>query len=171
MSKEKSSQSCYLISIDEIENGQIDIFDFEDEIAELEGCRLKAKLKFKPLGDFIQVLGTAKGKITLECDRCLNKFQYNLDFKIDEMYAKNSLMNEYGQELELSGGQFVTDLEGAEEIDIYDLLYQSVILALPNKKVCGINCNEGLFVSDEEMKIHDTRMDVFKNIPIKGKNN
>ena len=57
------------------------------------------------------------------------------------------------------------------EIDIYDLLYQSVILNIPNKKVCGINCNEGLFVSDEDMEVHDERMDVFKNIKINPKNN
>ena len=167
MSNDKLNNN-YLISIDEIENGHIEDFVFDDTINELDNCSLQAVLKIKPLGDFIQVLGNAKGKITLECDRCLNKYQYDLHFDIDETFAKNTLINEYGQEFELSNGQFVTDLNGAEEIDIYDLLYQSVILALPNKKVCGINCNEGLFVSDEEMKIRDTRMDVFKNIQIKG---
>ena len=89
-----------------------------------------------------------------------------MDFDIEETFAKKSLYDEYGQELELSSGQFVTDLDGAKEIDVYDLLYQSVILNLPNKKVCGINCNEGLFVSDEEMKIQDSRMEIFKNIQI-----
>ena len=44
----------------------------------------------------------------------------------------------------------------------------SLLLQLPNKKVCGINCDEGLFVSDEDMKIHDSRMDVFKNIQIQS---
>ncbi len=57
-------------------------------------------------------------------------------------------------------------MNGAKEIDIYDLLYQSVILSLPNKKVCGINCNEGYFVSEDKFKPHDSRMDVFKNIEI-----
>ncbi len=82
------------------------------------------------------------------------------------MYAKQSLFEDPKQETELKEGQFITDLNGEKEIDVYDLLYQSVILALPNKKVCGINCNEGMFVSDENMKIHDERMDVFKNIKI-----
>ena len=92
-----------------------------------------------------------------------------MDFDVDETYAKHSLYDEYSQELELQSGQFITDLNGEKEIDIYDLLYQSVILQLPNKKVCGINCNEGLFVSDEDMEIHDARMDVFKNIQINPK--
>jgi len=69
----------------------------------------------------------------------------------------------------IKNGQFITDLNGEKEIDIYDLLYQSVILSLPNKKVCGINCNEGMFVSDEDIKIHDDRMDIFKTIKIERK--
>jgi len=144
--------------------------EFNDEIKELDGCRLSAGLNLKSLGGFIEVTGHVSGKIELECDRCLSKFSYDLDFDIEETFAKHSLYEEYGEEVELKSGQFITDLNGAKEIDIYDLLYQSVILQLPNKKVCGINCNEGLFVSDEDMEIHDSRMDIFKNIPIKADN-
>ena len=157
------------VSIEDIENeGSIE-FTFDDDIKELENCHVSAELEFKAMGDFICVQGRVDGKITLECDRCLKKYDYELDFDIDETFAKNSLLDEYGQELELSDGQFVIDLEGADEIDVYDLLYQSVILSLPNKKVCGINCNEGMFVSDEDIKIHDDRMDVFKTIKIERK--
>ena len=161
----------FKIAIKDIEDEGILEFDFDDDIRELENCHVSAELEFRSMGDFIEARGSVVGKITLECDRCLNKYGYDLNFDIDETFAKNSLLDEYGSELELSNGQFVTDLDGAEEIDVYDLLYQSVILALPNKKVCGINCNEGLFVSEDEYEPHDTRMDVFKNIRIKGKNN
>ena len=157
------------VSIDDIEQEGILEFDFDDDIKELQNCHIQAELEFRAMGEFIEARGHAEGKITLECDRCLNKYVYDLNFDIDETFAKKSLLDDYGSELELSNGQFVTDLEGAEEIDVYDLLYQSVILALPNKKVCGINCNEGLFVSETDVKIHDTRMDVFKNIQIDKK--
>lgn len=156
----------YKVSIKDIEDECILEFDFDDDIKELENCHVSAGLDFRSMGDFIEVMGNVNGEITLECDRCLKKFVHKLDFDIDETFAKNTLLDEYGSELELSNGQFVTDLNGSEEIDVYDLLYQSVILALPNKKVCGINCNEGLFVSHEEIITHDSRMDVFKNIRI-----
>ena len=143
-------------------------YSFDDCIEEL-GCKLKAELDLKSLGDFIEVSGHADGKITLTCDRCLNEYEENLDIDIEETFAKNSLQDEYGQEFELKGGQFITDLDGAKEIDIYDILYQSVILSLPNKKVCGINCKGGMFVSDEDIKVHDDRMDVFKSIKIERK--
>ena len=160
----------YLVKIEDIENENNLVYKFQGKIEELDDCEVSAVIEFENLGDYIQAQGNVKGQVTLECDRCLEKFTQNLDFKIDEMFAKNTLLEDYGQELELSSGQFVTDLEGAKEIDVYDLLYQSVILALPNKRVCGINCNEGLFASDEAIKNHDTRMDVFKNIRI-GENN
>ena len=160
----------YKVGIQDIEDEGILEFDFDDDIKELENCHISAELEFRAMGEFIEARGHAEGKIVLECDRCLNKFDYNLDFDIDETFAKKTLLDEYGSELELSNGQFVTDLDGADEIDVYDLLYQSVILALPNKKVCGINCNEGLFVSENDIKNHDSRMDVFRNIRIEGNN-
>lgn len=143
-------------------------YSFDDRIEELN-CNLNAELDLKSLEDFIEVSGHAKGKIILTCDRCLNEYEYKLDLNIEETFAKHSLQDEYGQEFELKNGQFITDLNGAKEIDVYDLLYQSVILSLPNKKVCGINCNEGIFVSDEDIEVHDERMDVFKTIKIERK--
>ena len=70
------------------------------------------------------------------------------------------------EKIEIKEGQFVTDLNGADKIDIYDLLYQSVILNIPNKKVCGINCNEDKFMKEEDLS--DPRLEVFKNIKIEG---
>jgi len=158
----------YKISIEELENKPSKTIDFKfcDEISEFECTEpIEADLKIVSLGEFIEITGKIKGKIKLECDLCLEKFDYKFDFKIDEMYAKNSLLDEYGQEIELKNGQFVTDLNGEDEIDIYDLLYQSVILNLPNKKVCGINCKGDKFLKEENLS--DPRLDVFKNIQIR----
>ena len=158
-----------LIEDIELEPNKTMHYSFNDCIEELN-CHLKAELDLKSISGFVEVTGHAKGKIRLTCDRCLNEFDYNLDIDIEETYAKQALQDEYSQEFELKRGQFITDLNGEDEIDIYDLLYQSVILSLPNKKVCGINCNEGMFVSDEdEPEAHDSRMDIFKTIKIERK--
>ena len=155
------------ILIEDIEkeaNGTL-FYEFNEFMEEF-GSNISADLTLKSLGQFIEVSGTAQGKLKLICDRCLNEFDYDLDIEIEETFAKQALQDEYSQEFELQRGQFITDLNGEKEIDIYDLLYQSVILALPNKKVCGINCNEDMFISDENYHEHDSRMDVFKNIQI-----
>ncbi|MCQ2739092.1 MAG: DUF177 domain-containing protein [bacterium] len=158
------------ILIEDIEKEPHKIYHcvFDEYIDELD-CNISAVLDLKIQGEYISVVGNAKGKIPLICDRCLNQFEYDLNINIEEIYAKNSLYEEYSQEVELKQGQFITDLNGEKEIDIYDLLYQSVILSLPNKKVCGINCKEGMFVSDEETKVHDSRMDIFKTIKVERK--
>ena len=157
----------YKLAIEDIEKEKSKIYhyEFDGEIEEIN-AHVNAELDFALLGEFIQVEGKVLGKINLECDLCLKNYDYNLNFKIKEMYAKNSLFEEPKQETELKDGQFITDLNGAKEIDVYDLLYQSVILQLPNKKVCGINCNEGKFAKDDDMFVQDERMAVFKTIKI-----
>ena len=157
------------ILIDDIENanGKILEVDFNEIIEDIpSSAPVCAHLVLKSLGDFIEVTGHIQANLTLECDLCLKDFEYKLDEEINETYAKNTLLEEYGQETELKDGQFVTDLEGSDEIDIYDLLYQSVILNIPNKKVCGINCNRDVFQTDEEFVEEDPRMEVFKNIKL-----
>jgi len=157
----------YKISIEELENTPSKSLDFhfDDKIEGLDSDgNIKSDLKINSLGEFIEIKGNVKGILKLQCDLCLENFDYKFDFSIDEMFAKNTLLEEYGQETELKNGQFVTDLNGENEIDIYDLLYQSVILNLPNKKVCGINCNGDKFLKEENLS--DPRLDVFKNIKI-----
>ena len=96
----------------------------------------------------------------LRFNRYIDRFNLKGQGNIEE---QNSF-----EEFEIKEGQFVTDLNGEKEIDIYDLLYQSVILNLPNKKVCGINCKGREFL--EEQEIIDPRLEVFKNIQINPKN-
>lgn len=161
----------YIVSIEDIENSPTKSINyrFEDKIDGVDCVTpIVSDLTLFSLGDFIEVKGNVKGTLKLECDLCLKEFEYNLDFDLDEMFAKNALLDEYGEETELKDGQFITDLEGEDKIDIYDLLYQSVILNLPNKKVCGINCNGDEFLKEENLS--DPRLDVFKNISIEPKN-
>ena len=160
------------VLIEDIENAvnkTIEV-DFEDTIEDIPSTKpVQAHLLIKSIGDFIEITGNVKANLTLECDLCLKEFKYELDEEIEETFAKNSLLEEYGQETEIKDGQFVTDLQGSNEIDICDLLYQYVILNIPNKKVCGINCNKGTFITDEEFVEEDPRMEVFKNIKIDKK--
>jgi len=164
-----------IISIQELENTpskelHISVNDTIEGL-DLTGP-LTAELTARDLGEFVEITGNVKGNVKLVCDYCLKDFNYKLDFDIDEMFAKTSLSDGYGEEFELKSDGFVTDLCGEDEIDIYDLLYQSVILNIPNQKVCGsIDCTRDNFISETEMnkEINDPRMDVFKNIKINPK--
>jgi uncharacterized protein len=161
------------LSIKDLENAENKTLYFTiDEKIEGIDCvtPIHAELCAKSLGEFVEISGKVSGVVKLECDLCLEKFDQSLDFEVDELYSKSTLLGEYeesGQEFELKSGQFVTDLNGSDEIDIYDLLYQSVILNLPNKKVCGINCKGNVFLSEDEMI--DPRMAIFDDSLINPK--
>lgn len=172
------NSTCKIVKIEDIENApnkilQIDFEGFIDGIKSNEP--INATLEAVSLGEFIEITGHVDGSAFLECDLCLIEFEYKLDFDIEELFAKKSLLidenEEYGLEIELKEGQFVTDLKGSQDIDICDLLYQSVILDFPNKKVCGINCKGNKFLSEDFLSQNeiDPRLAVFKNINIDNK--
>ena len=58
-----------------------------------------------------------KGKITLECSRCLESLIFPVDVKINRTYDKHS-----------------------EEIDVGDEIRQSLILNMPSKPLCKQDC-------------------------------
>ncbi len=158
------------LSLEDLENSKdkflsFTINDYIDGIDSVDP--VCAQLNAVSMGEFVRVYGHVRAKVKLICDLCLEEFVQEIDFDMDEMFTKNSLFefsDSPGHEFEIKDGQFITDLEGKNEIDIYDLLYQSVILHYPNKKVCGINCKGRDFLSED--KIPDPRLDVFKNIQI-----
>ena len=162
-----------VISIEDIESAKNKTLSckFDEKIDGIDAVSpVVADLTFQSLGEFVEVRGSVNVTLKLQCDLCLSDFEYKLKFQLDELFAKRALIQgveESGQEIEIKDGQFITDLNGADEIDIYDLLYQSVILNVPNKKVCGINCKGGSFETEENMS--DPRLDVFKNIKIDKK--
>ena len=162
-----------ILSLDELENAENKTlyFTFDEKIEGIDCVEpIHADLCAKSFDEFVQINGHVTGIVNLECDLCLEKFEYKLDFDLDELFSKTSLIKDYDnseKEFELSDGEFVTDLNGENEIDIYDLLYQSVILNFPNKKVCGINCKGKEYLSMQDN--YDPRLDVFKNLQINPK--
>lgn len=134
------------VSVNEIENAkdkQLEV-SFDEVIAEIptEG-NVKANLTFKDLNVSIQVTGTIEADMILQCNRCLEDFVYETKVNVDECYYKTNLFNEYKQERELKYDSIGEDLNGSDEIDVTDLIYQSLILSVPNECVCDINCNGG----------------------------
>ena len=107
----------------------------------------------------------------LTCDLCLKEFEKELKIKVEEFFTKYSLNESYDNEFELKQDGFIEDLDGKNEIDITDFVYQSVILNIPNKLVCDINCK-----GDENLNKYiktdftDPRLELFKNIKIEKDN-
>lgn len=162
------------ILISEIENSdeQVKVLNFSEIIEEFNTeIPVEAKLKVEILGSVVTISGNIKAKVNLTCDLCLKDFTKDFDFEIQEAFNKYSLSDNYSQDFELKSDNFMEDLNGQDEIDITDFVYQSVILRIPNKLVCDINCkgdeNINKYIKTE---ISDPRLEIFKNIKIEKDN-
>lgn len=158
-----------IVKIEDIDNAKDGVLSFDIEETP-DGIKFhkpaRAKVTVKRLGaGFISVTGRVEAQINATCDNCLKSFVYDISTEIDETYADNTLYEEYKEETEIKDNFFAIDLNGAGEIDLTDLIYQSLILAIPNKLVCDINC-----IGLEEInkykprEIQDPRLEVFKTI-------
>ena len=146
--------------------------EFEDVISELdEENAIQADITFKLLGNIISATGKIKGEIKSTCVRCLKEFNRKVDINLDEKFMLGNLFNGMDGEIELKENNFLEELGDKNEIDIEDLIYQSVILNSPNQLVCDINCvGDELLEKYVKKEISDPRLEVFKNIKLEKDN-
>lgn len=170
----KYNRKTMKISIDDIKNSQNQSLkiEYNNEVKDLDTQGpVEAEIIFSAYGSYINAKGTIVANVKLNCDRCLKSFIQKIKVDVDETYIlghlKPSSDMHSGQEIELREGDFITELNG-DEVDVDDLIYQSVTLNIPNPCVCDINC-----VGDSEMEkyikkeISDPRLEIFKTIKIK----
>ena len=158
------------ITIDEIKNApeQTLRIEFEDVIEELdENNSIQADISFKLLGNIITATGKIKGEIHSTCVRCLKEFNRKIDIKLNEKFMLGNLYNGMTGEIELKENNFIEELGDKNEIDIEDLIYQSVILNSPNQIVCDINCvGDEILEKYVKKEISDPRLEIFKNLKL-----
>lgn len=162
------------ISVEELENipdKQLTL-RFNENIRELENSSpVEGVLTVASNGFSIKIEGNVKTKVNLECGKCLKNYIYQVDLDIDEEFVKDSIIMESHGEFELTGKDFVEELKGRKEIDLTDLIYQSITIDLTSQNVCGENC----LGSDEYQKLRsekftDPRLEIFKQISDKINN-
>lgn len=159
------------VSISEIENSkdQPTKIEFSEIIKEFNpSVPVTAKLIVTSLDKkYVNISGEVNATLILNCDNCFKEFKKEFSTNIDEMFVKDTLFEDPKDEIELKEGSFVEELHGSDEINITDLIYQSVILYLPNKLVCDINCiGEEKIAQYIKKDISDPRLDIFKSIKI-----
>ena len=162
------------ISIDDIKKApeQTLRVEFEDVIKELdEDNSIQADITLKLLGNIVTATGKIKGEIKSTCVRCLKEFNRKVDIKLNEKFMLGTLYNGMDGEIELKENNFLEELGDKNEIDIEDLIYQSVILSSPNQIVCDINCvGDEILEKYVKKEISDPRLEVFKNIKLEKDN-
>lgn len=158
------------IEIDDIRNApeQTMRIEFDNIIKELDANNpIQADITFKLLGNIITAKGKITGEIKSTCVRCLKEFNRKIEINLNEKYMLGALFNGMDGEIELKENNFLEELGDKNEIDIEDLIYQSVILNSPNQIVCDINCvGDEILEKYVKKEVSDPRLDVFKNIKL-----
>lgn len=158
------------IKISDIENNESKALEINfSEIYEEfnKDVPVKANLTAEIIGSIIKIEGNINAVLNLTCDLCLKEFTKEFNFEVEEYFTRYSLNDSYSEEFEIKQNSFMEDLNGQDEIDITDFVYQCVILHIPNKLVCDINCN-GSEKVNQYMKTDftDPRLEIFKTIKI-----
>jgi len=156
-----------IITLEQLQNSpdgkiRVDFFEIIEEISPKE--KVRATLTVEEKGACIEVSGDIEAIVELECDRCLKKFNHSVIISIEEVFTTVDAFDYSHNEIELKNDNFVVELGSEGEIDITDLIYQSVFLNLPSKKICAENCEGDKVLQELQANRTDPRLAIFKNI-------
>jgi uncharacterized protein len=141
--------------------------DFCEKIPDIDSDKVTGKIEVSLTPYGADVHGKVETKVKLQCDRCLEEFEYLLTADINEKFVQTPSVDieKNSKEIELKEEDFVQVLNSEKEIDISDLVYQTLILNLPFKKLCSSDCKgiEAYIPTIEEDNI-DPRLKIFKKL-------
>jgi len=156
-----------ILDLTELEQNKPVKIEIDEDFAELN-AHASGMLTAKLTGDFVFIKGNLDVNIELECSRCLKKFEDVLNVNIDEKFFKGSFTPVKSKEHQMKSSDFVEELNESDEIDLSDLIYQSIILFVPSQPLCDENC-EGVEGMKKYIKTDENTQRI--EIPLKLKNN
>ena len=115
------------------------------ERAVVRRTKPKAVLLLKRSGDRVLVSGSIEVAVVFACDRCLEEYvnPQKIDFQLvlEVAAPEGSLPERQNAEYEFDPGQIEVLFFDGQFVDLGDLLYQQMILAVPQKNLCRFDCH------------------------------
>ena len=91
----------------------------------------------------MRLTGTLQTLLKLTCDRCLRPYFYSVNIQVEEDFVEYTGKDEKDNTCkgkELLADDFVEELPDRGILDITDVVYQAVTLAIPVSCLCGDDC-------------------------------
>jgi uncharacterized protein len=93
------------------------------------------------LKDSILLRGRANFTLLSLCARCGKSFPEQMQIKLEELYKREENILHFDEsDKEIGPEDLYFVIEADETIDIEEVLRQNIIMALPIKPICSINC-------------------------------
>ena len=111
---------------------QLSPVELPGEILTFQGP-VKAKLTAVNTGRLIHIQGELQAQVELKCSRCLDPYLHQAEVAFDENYchAAETQDTEVGEEFKVFEGDI---------LDITSEVVESIIVGLPMKPVCQVDC-------------------------------
>lgn len=94
-------------------------------------------------GDCLMFTGTASGVVELLCDRCMESFESKVKGDVKSMFvdaSRTPLQSTGAARRDDRADDFeIRQFEG-DEIDLTDDVRETILLALPTKRLCSLEC-------------------------------
>ncbi len=116
---------------------------FDPAAIDLEGeeVTLTSAAKFtgesQLVDDKAHIRGGIKADILLNCTRCLEPLEKQLDISLDDVFVDAS---ETGDGIEIGVEEFDESIAADGKIDLAEVVREQILLALPNQVFCKEDC-------------------------------
>ena len=150
---------------------QPDEIDLEGETIKLESA-VKVKGELKKGSVQIDVNGTISARVALECTRCLQTIERDLEFPFEAAFVFPENYTE-AREAELKDADLDVSVIETSELDLNELAREQILLNLPEQVYCSEDCkglcekcgaNRNLINCNCEEKEIDPRWAALKNL-------
>lgn len=98
---------------------------------------LNAHLQLSSIGAIVS--GVFQGVLQEPCDRCLEPFERPVQSRFEERFVYQSMVEDTMRsgEIELMESDFYDTIGPEGILDVKDLVYQHIILAMSNDRICN----------------------------------
>ena len=124
---------------------------FFEEFVEIEagGGNLKVLVTLNKKPDFMMLDINIKGTLLVQCDRCLEYFDYNVEYK-------DSLLVKFDENATSQNDEVIILHPNDSELDLKQYLYECISLSIPYRKIHP-ETKDGISLCKKEMidKIHE----------------
>jgi uncharacterized metal-binding protein YceD (DUF177 family) len=107
-----------------------------DDLPAKGPVQVHAELNLNATG--LNVRGAFRAQIEEPCDRCYEPYERTLNVPFEERFVYENLTDNYpsGGEFELHNEDFYEIVDAEGELDIKDLIYQLIVIAMTTDRVC-----------------------------------
>jgi uncharacterized metal-binding protein YceD (DUF177 family) len=131
----------------------------------IENGKVDVLLNFYKLDNLFTLTFSWLGYINCQCDNCLDEIQYPVN-------GSTVVTVKIKDEPEEDEFDLICLGRNAQELDVYDMIYDFIYLDLPMRRLCEgslkteSKCNEAVtsFITAKEENINDPRWDKLRNL-------